>query len=1302
MTDDAAKAVDIERWIDARSDAFETAILDEASPMIEEFLADAPSEIRCRLRRELIGIELEVRFGRNDQPTVDEYQLRFPDMTRFELQALLELASQHAEMGRAARVRASSSLTPTVVLPRSAAGPARPDGPAPADSSAAGRVVRYCGDYELLREIARGGMGIVFEARQRSLNRIVALKMIRSGSLASTEEVARFRREAEAAAQLEHPGIVPIFEVGQDGDAHYFSMGFVAGLNLSQRLLQSPLAPRDAAQLVCDVALAVQYAHERGVVHRDLKPSNILLQGFGVRGSGLEKAVVSSVSPPTPDPQPLISKVTDFGLARVTHAEHSLTETGQIIGTPSYMPPEQAAGLVNQVGPASDIYSLGAVLYACLTGRPPFQSASAVDTVRQVLEREPVSLRELNVAVPVDLETICLKCLEKSIPRRYATARDLADELQRYLDERPILSRPVSRLERALRWCRRNRLVALLTAGLALSLIVGTVVSVLFAMGEHDASLESKKQAGIARDRERDAYQSQQVAEQAEQKTRETLLTTQSQREQAMRELARARQQLYVADIQHAASALKRGDVAAVLRYLERQQPGADGTDLREWEWYYLRSVCFGFDATWRAHEAPVDCVAWSPTGDRFAAADTSGTISIWTGDAEQPQFQFRTESRQLLRLTWDASGKWLAASPRSAGTVPANRHQLCHVFEAATGTLKLTRSSVDVAWHSNRATLAGAESGGGLWIWNAGDAAPVSVPGFDKTARSLCWIPDSDRLAVGLANSVELLDSATGEIQLKLSNNTGRDDATASSTGKANAVGSANSVASVRGVPEFICLAASADGRHLAGVVTVTEQRPGLPAAPRSELIVWHPVTGEDINRWPLRSKPSRLKWHADGERLLVCPDVAMSPVVALHHVAKAEPLLTVEGWDADWHSRRDQFAVCDHTSLQLFDAQIWNLTTPRVLRGHVGEVYSVAWHPRDDSLITGSGDLTIRRWQSRQTRPPGWPAGTSVVSTSPDERWVIIRRDEQGIARTEFLKADSGASMFGVDHEIAPQVTWSSDSRRAVLTTHGQIGPGPKRILSSIAVWDVSSGRTLWLQQENPVRAFAWSPNGDELLIARNQPAGVAQVFTADGRTVSGEWPLNGSVWGIAWSPTGNFWACALAVPDPNGGVAIPKLELHDFEGRLIQRFGFPAGVEARMLNPAFSPDGHSLAWSVFDAGTQQRRLFVWNTESRELTAELTGQDEIIAQLVWNRAGTRLAAGGLRTTKLHDVSQHLELLELNGPAGHGLHWSGSGWRLGGQQQHWDASAGFEHAAPLPAETFEKHFRPVGNPGFF
>jgi serine/threonine protein kinase len=292
---------------------------------------------------------------------------------------------------------------------------------------------RRFGNFDLLEEIARGGMGVVYKARQITPQRVVAVKMILAGQLASADDVDRFYAEAQAAAMLDHPNIIPLFEVGQHEGQHYFSMGYVDGGSLAEQLSSSPLPPREAAVIIRTVSLAVHYAHQRGVIHRDLKPGNILVDARG------------------------LVRVSDFGLARRQFEASSLTATGQLLGTPSYMPPEQVSGQHDLIGPASDVYSLGATLYALITGRPPFQAASTIDTLRQVMEQDPVSPRRLDASLPRDLETITLKCLEKPPARRYSDAQALADELDRFIAGKPIRARRSTRAEQLFRWCQRAR-----------------------------------------------------------------------------------------------------------------------------------------------------------------------------------------------------------------------------------------------------------------------------------------------------------------------------------------------------------------------------------------------------------------------------------------------------------------------------------------------------------------------------------------------------------------------------------------------------------------------------------------------------------------------------------------------------------------------------------------------------------------------------------------------------------------------------------------------------------------------------
>ncbi|MBI3418442.1 MAG: protein kinase [Verrucomicrobia bacterium] len=345
---------------------------------------------------------------------------------------------------------ASAASTPTVKI--DAAEPIGFDNSGSTHNAPSGiGTSRSFGDYELLEEIARGGMGIVHKARQKSLDRIVAVKMLLFGARSSQETIQRFRIEAAAAASLQHPHIVAIHEVGFHDGQHFFAMEYVAGCSLSAIVKDGPLAPRRAANYLKAIAEAIQYAHEQGILHRDLKPSNVLIDPFD---------------------QP---KVTDFGLAKRLETEIELTLSGQLLGSPNYMPPEQAAAKRGAVGKRSDVYALGAILYHLLTGRPPFVAPTVAETLQEVFNTEPVSPRVLNPGVPPDLETICLKCLQKEPEKRYQTAAALAEELQRFLNDEPIFSRPVTRTERAWRWCRRKPVIATLAASLAVVFIVGSV-----------------------------------------------------------------------------------------------------------------------------------------------------------------------------------------------------------------------------------------------------------------------------------------------------------------------------------------------------------------------------------------------------------------------------------------------------------------------------------------------------------------------------------------------------------------------------------------------------------------------------------------------------------------------------------------------------------------------------------------------------------------------------------------------------------------------------------------------------------
>jgi serine/threonine-protein kinase len=431
-------------------------------PIQEQIMPDTPLLEPSMLDRRFEAVVEEFLREREagHNPDTQRYLERFPDVAPllrdfFSGQALFDqVAPQLAPCVRA---------TPAVT------------------SDAKPHVGERVGGFELIEVLGRGGMGVVYRARQTKLDRIVALKMIRRGQ-AEDVELARFRIEAEAIARLQHPGIVQLYEVGEHDGMPFVALEYCGGGSLAERLRGATLLPADAATVVAALARAMQAAHRHNVIHRDLKPANILLQNLNHKDHEDHKekiengvgGLTASCSSCSLWFTSCIPKITDFGLARKLD-DPGLTQSGAIVGTPSYMAPEQARGQSKAVGPAADIYALGAVLYECLTGRPPFRAATTLDTLAQVLDTDPVPPRQLNPAVPRDLETVCLKCLHKEPEKRYASAQALADDLGRYLDGRPVQARRVGRTERLLKWVRRRPAAAGLAAALLLLLVGGTV-----------------------------------------------------------------------------------------------------------------------------------------------------------------------------------------------------------------------------------------------------------------------------------------------------------------------------------------------------------------------------------------------------------------------------------------------------------------------------------------------------------------------------------------------------------------------------------------------------------------------------------------------------------------------------------------------------------------------------------------------------------------------------------------------------------------------------------------------------------
>ena len=579
-------------------------------------------------------------------------------------------------------------------------------------------------NYELLGVLGQGGMSVVYRARQRNLDRLVALKVL-AKTEADTKELDRFRTEARALAALHHRHIVPIYEVGEQDGQPYFTLELIEGGSLAQRLRGQPQDPVASAQLVNTLAGAIHYAHEQGIVHRDLKPGNILLQ----RGEGREERGDNSNTASGPTGYRLLTidttpKIADFGLAKYLHQSSARTQSGAVLGTPSYMAPEQALANAAAVGPAADIYALGAILYELLTGRPPFQGATPLATLNNLIHEEPVAPSWLVPGVPHDLATICMKCLDKEPARRYASARNLAEDLQRFLAHQPIQARPSSVLYRWGKFARRNRGAVGGILGVAAALVVGSVVAVVLAFGERHARNRADANAERA---DRSAAN-------------------------ALHEASRARM---------AAAVL----ALAAYEYAEAEQDlDAVPIDLRDWEWRHLHSRLM--DALPTITHLPPDyrtIETLRPSG-RYLVARHATSHRLGLLDTRTGKLTRELPTGRLVGVAATPTGVTVMIAPPDA--------PLVLVDEA--GTLEQTQ----IVMGENTGLAAMTADGRLLAVVGAGEAQAGSVALRDRrTGRlartiagagkliQLVFGPDGALLAgVGVNLTVTLWDTATGE----------------------------------------------------------------------------------------------------------------------------------------------------------------------------------------------------------------------------------------------------------------------------------------------------------------------------------------------------------------------------------------------------------------------------------------------------------------------------------------------------------------------------------------------------------
>jgi WD40 repeat protein/tetratricopeptide (TPR) repeat protein len=1073
--------------------------------------------------------------------------------------------------------------------------------------------------YELLAVLGRGGMGVVYKARHTALGRVVALKMIR-GPDASREEEARFQAEAEAVARLQHPNIVQIFEVGRAHGGPFFSLEYCPGGSLAKKLANRPQEPADAARLVETLARAMHEAHRHGTVHRDLKPANVLLAG--------------------PADAPLgqcVAKVSDFGLAKRLDAASGRTHTGQVLGTPSYMAPEQALGQLDRIGPLCDVYALGAILYECLTGRPPFLGANVPDTLEQVRSQEPVAPRRIQPHCPRDLETICLKALHKDPGRRYATAEALADDLHRYQGGEPIQARPVGNLERAAAWARRKPAVAGLSAAVVLVALVGLV---LVLISWQAAVTAWEKEAERADSEE----QATQVAVKAGEKALKALKETELARKKAEEEQLKAdkaRQKeklakeekavalrdselsLYTTQLLLAYREWTSNEVALAQARLDSCPP-----ERRGWEWRYLKKLCNGELLAVRGGSSNV---CFSPDGRRLMAA------------ALQRAAPGKPPTKTEL-MVWDAvTGQALA--PR---TFPALGVRLSPDGRFAVGVVRDD---------SNRPLLKRWDVETGREEWN--------VPA-GKEARTLVFSPDSRYLAeMGVDGTTVIRDLADGK------------------------------PAPARRPPEPLALAGSIinvgstcalhpDGKQ-AAVVT----RAG-------DLKLWDLSTGK-VRETGVRTDSGlilikHLSFSPDGTYLVY---LGQAPLWHVIETQTGRVVLTLPApGGASMSAVRfspdgRKLAVTTPDS----DCKVFDLAAGRELvairaNSPRGGASDMAFSPDSFLLAVYHGDAVLRVWDAsagaeyRQLPRVGGMA--TALAFGPDGRYLACvcetALNEMGLTRVNVLDAwageyigsftghkanprcvaflPDGARLISADSSGGLKV-WERDTGRmeADLSKPGHDGmllavhPGGKQVAvagwkrdpqkpgapaaSFVSVRDLDTKVELFSATEGKqIHDLRYADGGKRLLIVK---AGgeVAAWDTSGWRELSRKRLNINERATLALGPDGGVLAALVQRPaQPGGGEPGGSLQLWDVAGgkRVHEISTGPHGMPAL----SFSPDGKRLA---FSAGVRERSLHFYDIGTGRETFALHGLDFGASRVAFSPDGEAIAIGGLsQTLRVYD----------------------------------------------------------------
>jgi len=1088
-----------------------------------------------------------------------------------------------------------------------------------------GTRVRYFGDYELQRVLGEGGMGIVYKARQLSLNRTVALKMIRAARFPSADAVRRFQNEAEAVARLDHPNIVPIFEVGQFEDQHYFSMKLIAGEGLDKRLMEYVADPQRAARLVATTAGAIHHAHQRGILHRDLKPANILVDAEGK------------------------PNVTDFGLAKRVEGDSELTQSGAILGTPAYMAPEQASAKRGAVTTATDVYGLGAILYALLTGRGPFGGATVPETLDQVREQVPQPPRSLNPRVPRDLEVICLKCLEKDPQRRYASADSLAEDLKRWLAGEPIAARPVGNAARLWMWCRRNPALAGAAGLAAAALVVVAVLSLLYAdrQGRH-------------------------AAEQAKATTKITRLAQNLEGEsKALRSsLSESSRRLAVLNFERGQAAFERGEIGPGLLWMvETLRNATDAGDaawkhvalanLAAWQPLYpsLRGV-FSHDGVYVATFSPDGKTVLTGGGDKMArlwdaaSGQPTGKPLEHQGNVSAVAFSpdgktILTASDQTARL-WDATSgrplgqpmahsEWIRAvafSPDGKTILTGSSDRTARLWDAATGQpiakpLKHRDEVLAVAFSPDGKTILTGSADRAARLWDATPGRPIGQPlQHQAPVWTVAFSPDGKTVLTGsFDKTARLWDAATGQPTGQPLEHQGYVTAVAfSPDGNTVLTGSSDKTArlwdAATGQPTGQPL------EHQGNVGAVAFSPDGknvLTGSGDKTARLWDAATGLPIGQ-PLEHRDAvyAVAFSPDGKTILTGGN---DSTARLWDIPVGQPV----GQPLDHQDvvRAVVFSPDGRTILtggRDKTARLWDaatrLPTGRPLE-HRDQVSAVAFSPDGKTVLAGSWDKTARLWNAATGQPVGksldHQGSVKAVAFSPDGKTVLTG----GWDKTARLWDAATGQPIGQPllHQGSGVAVAFSPDGKTILTGSGD---------RTARLWHAASGQPIGkpMVHQGDVAAVAFSPDGKTVLTGSSDKA--ARLWHATGRPIGRSLEHRGWVYAVAFSPygetvltgsedkTARLWDTATGMP-----------------------IGKPMEHESSVTSVAFSPDGKTILTGSYDTTARLwdvpgvlpddvSRLGAWIETLTGLELDERGSLRVLDTAVWRQRRERLTELG------------------------------------------------------------------------